>query len=121
VDSWVSLGLLGVVVFWVGYRWFQFRAVCKRLPAYLRAGAVVVDVRTPAEFAAGNFPGSRNIPLQEFSAHVESLKKEQLVLICCASGTRSGMAVRMLKRGGHRNVINAGPWQNLTRASCPVE
>jgi rhodanese-related sulfurtransferase len=82
---------------------------------------LVVDVRTPGEFAAGNFPGSQNIPLQEFSAHVERLKKEKMVLICCASGTRSGMAARILKGSGHRNVINAGPWQNLKRATCAVD
>ena len=74
-------------------RHFRFKLAGKKLPALAAAGAVFVDVRTPAEFAACNRPGSINI-------------------LCCASGARSGVAAGILKSMGFRQVTNAGPWQN---------
>ena len=75
-------------------------------------GAVVVDVRSPAEFAAGNRPGSLNIPLDTLPDGAAKLDRTKPVVLCCASGARSGIAAGILKTLGFRRVTNAGPWQN---------
>ncbi|OGR95891.1 MAG: hypothetical protein A2016_10930 [Elusimicrobia bacterium GWF2_62_30] len=93
-------------------RHFRFKLAGKKLPALAAAGAVFVDVRTPAEFAACNRPGSINIPLDEIAKQAKKLDKAKPVILCCASGARSGVAAGILKSMGFRQVTNAGPWQN---------
>jgi len=93
-------------------RHLRFKAARGRLPGLAAQGAVFVDVRTPAEFAAGNKPGSLNIPLDELAARAAELDKSRPVILSCASGARSGAAVGVLKNLGFRDVTNAGPWQN---------
>lgn len=77
-------------------------------------GAKIIDVRTPQEFNSGNVPGSINIPLNQISHKVNKLKsiKKPLVL-CCASGNRSGQAKSMLEREGIQDVYNGGGWRKL--------
>jgi phage shock protein E len=94
------------------FRAFRFRAARKRLPGLAAAGAVFVDVRTPGEFAAGNRPGSLNIPLDQLAARAGELDKTKPVVLSCASGARSGAAAVMLRGLGFSDVTNAGPWQN---------
>ena len=79
-------------------------------------GAVIVDVRTPQEFAQGHVPKSRNIPLDTLSSHISKLDRTKTILVCCASGARSGMAKSMLEKAGFTKVENAGPWQRLLSA-----
>jgi rhodanese-related sulfurtransferase len=100
------------VAAWFGWRFFRFRAVRSRLPELLRRGAVVVDVRSPSEYASGARPGSLNIPLSELGGRLKELDASKPVVVCCASGTRSGMAAALLARNGFKEVVNAGPWTN---------
>ena len=76
--------------------------------------AVVIDVRTPAEFSGGHVAGSKNIPLNELGAKLSSLSKETPVVFCCASGGRSGSATTMAKNAGY-DAHNGGPWTNVNR------
>ncbi|OGR59095.1 MAG: hypothetical protein A2X36_16900 [Elusimicrobia bacterium GWA2_69_24] len=82
------------------------------MPELLARGAVIVDVRSPGEFAGGNRPGSINIPLDELPARAKELDPSKPVIVCCASGTRSGIARGILMAKGFREVLNAGPWTN---------
>ena len=77
------------------------------------AGAQIVDVRTEAEFAQGHVPGSRNIPLDQFQARIGEIDPQVPVLLCCASGARSGAAKAALEQAGYSKAYNAGPWQRL--------
>jgi rhodanese-related sulfurtransferase len=77
------------------------------------AGAQIVDVRTPAEFAEGNVPGSLNIPLDQFPGRVAEIDRARPVLLCCAKGGRAGMAMQVLVKEGYTQVHNAGPWTRL--------
>jgi phage shock protein E len=79
----------------------------------IRNGAKVVDVRTPAEFNQGHLSGAINLPLQTLSSQLVKLKKEQIIITCCASGMRSGAAKRLLKSQGFENVHNGGTWMSL--------
>ena len=83
------------------------------ISALIAQGATVVDVRTPAEFKDGHFKGSINLPLQTLGSQMNKLKKEQVIVTCCRSGSRSGMAKRILKSNGFLQVHNGGPWTNL--------
>ena len=62
--------------------------------------AFVVDVRTVEEFAQAHFEGAVNIPLTEIEARRGELPKELPILVYCASGRRSGIAVLLLKQKG---------------------
>jgi len=78
----------------------------------LQQGARVVDVRNAGEFAGGHLPEAINIPLGELRdsmpRHVKD--KNQVLLLHCLSGTRSGIAKRQLKGMGYQNVFNLGSY-----------
>jgi len=78
-----------------------------------RDGALIIDVRTPGEFAGGHIAGSINIPLDKIGARaVELKKKNKSIITCCRSGNRSGMAKTILAEAGC-NVYNGGAWDVL--------
>lgn len=80
------------------------------LESIIKQNAAVVDVRTPGEYAGGNVPGSVNIPLQEITLHLDELRAmKQPIVLCCASGNRSGQATSLLKSHGI-DCVNGGPW-----------
>lgn len=74
--------------------------------------ALVLDVRTRAEFGGGHVAGSLNIPLDELPRRLDELDRTRPILVCCASGIRSAQAQRLLQSSGFPEVHNAGPWQN---------
>ena len=102
-----------LVIVYLGWRFTSTLLLRRRLPALLAAGAQVVDVRSPAEFAAGHHEGSRNIPLDTLSSPIGALDQGRPVVVCCASGTRSGIALRILRKKGFKQVVNAGSWRSL--------
>lgn len=83
----------------------------------LKQDAVVIDVRTPMEFSGGHVAGSVNIPLNEVMARLDELKAyEKPILLCCASGNRSGQAAIALQQAGLNEVYNAGSWLTVNAA-----
>jgi len=73
----------------------------------------IVDVRTYGEFMGGNVAGSINIPLNEIPERIEELKALKAPLIlCCASGGRSGQAHHFLSQYGIE-CYNGGSWLNV--------
>ena len=73
----------------------------------------VVDVRSPGEFQGGNVSGSVNIPLQEINNRMDEQKSlTQPLILCCASGGRSGMATQVLTQSGIE-CGNAGSWLDV--------
>lgn len=79
----------------------------------IKAGAKIVDVRTPAEFARGAYPGAINIPLQLLGGRLRELPRDRPVILYCASGMRSGSAARMLRQAGYEDVVNAGGLRHM--------
>ena len=72
-------------------------------------GAVLVDVRTPEEYAGGHVPGSRNLPLQAITRVEEVIPdKDTPVFAYCQSGGRSRRAAAFLEKIGYVNVKNIG-------------
>ena len=73
----------------------------------------IVDVRTPAEFMGGCVAGSINIPLQEIDRRLEEIHTlQQPLILCCASGARSGAATQFLKSQGI-DCHNGGGWMEV--------
>lgn len=79
---------------------------------YLKKGALLVDVRTAGEFSAGHLPGAVNIPLDRIADTIPSRvpDKNQVLLLHCRSGRRSGIAVTQLRALGYQNVFNIGSY-----------
>ncbi len=80
----------------------------------LAAGATVLDVRTPAEFQGGAYPGARNIPVQELGCRIGEVPRGRPVVVYCASGIRSASAARLLAQAGY-DVVNAGGLGQMPR------
>lgn len=74
--------------------------------------ATIVDVRTPVEFMGGHVANSKNIPLNEIPERIEELKKMNHLILCCASGGRSGQAARYLQQNGI-SCENGGSWMDV--------
>ena len=75
----------------------------------IKAGARIIDVRSTEEFKDGGYPGAVNIPLALIPLKLRDLEpKTQAIVLYCASGARSGQAMRVLKQAGFTDVVNAG-------------
>lgn len=82
---------------------------------YLKAGAVVIDVRSVEEYNSGHVKGSKNIVLNVIPGKVKEIKAlNKKVIAVCRSGARSGQATDFLKSQGI-DIINGGPWQNVAK------
>ena len=76
-------------------------------------GALMVDVRTPEEFASGSVKGAINIPLNEVESRINEFKGKPGVVVFCRSGNRSGQAKEILENNGIKNVINGINTDNM--------
>lgn len=111
-ENYQSYILPVIIIAFFGYRFYRFKVIKNKLPQLLKEGAILIDVRTKGEFAQGHNPASINIPLDELNKQSKKLDRSKTILLCCASGTRSGMAMGVLKKNGFKHVMNAGPWTN---------
>jgi len=80
----------------------------------IQQGALVIDVRTPAEFASGHYKGAINIPVADLQARLAEIgDKQKPLVVYCASGIRSAKAAGILVAAGFTDVTNAGTQGNL--------
>ncbi|MEE3122246.1 MAG: rhodanese-like domain-containing protein [SAR324 cluster bacterium] len=70
-----------------------------------KPSVVVVDVRTPQEYAAGHVPKSFNIPMGEEIGHIEELVKREKVYLYCNSGRRAQTVYTLLAKQGLTNLV----------------
>ena len=85
------------------------------LQEVISAGAVILDVRTKAEYESGHLKNSINIPVDKLQQNIKNLNKNKAIITCCASGARSASATRILKSNGFEEVYNGGSWQSLRK------
>ncbi len=80
-------------------------------------GALLVDVRTPEEFASGHLENAVNIPHTETVARLSEYgaNKNQSIVVYCRSGNRSGIAEGLLVEHGFTNVHNAGGYEAIMK------
>ena len=74
------------------------------------SGYIILDVRTPEEFADKHIPGAINIPNETISTEEipELPNKDQLILVYCRSGNRSKQASEKLAALGYTNIVEFG-------------
>ena len=84
-----------------------------QLKEAIAAGAFLVDVRTPGEFAAGSVKGAVNIPLDKIPSSLSKFKGKKNIVVFCQSGNRSGQAKHFLEQNGIQEVINGGSWREV--------
>ena len=84
--------------------------------ALSQPGVVVIDVRTPDEFAAGHIAGAQNINVEDanFSTAIGALDKQTTYAVYCQSGRRSGVATDAMAEAGWREInFHAGEWEEI--------
>jgi rhodanese-related sulfurtransferase len=84
-----------------------------KLETAIANDALLVDVRTPGEFASGTVSGAINIPYDEVTRNLRQFEGKPAVVVFCRSGARSAQAKSMLDRNRVKNVINGGTWQHV--------
>ena len=87
-------------------------------------GPLLLDVRTPEEYASGHVPGAVNIPHGEVVARLSELEpyRERGVVLYCQSGRRAGSAMQALQEADFGNVRHlAGDMQGWKASGLPTE
>lgn len=112
--SWFEIAVFAVFAFFIVR--FVMGMMGRIKPAEARAkvdaGALLLDVRTPGEFAGGALPGAKNIPVGDLSSRLKELPKGKVVIVYCASGMRSSKAKSILKGAGFE-AHDLGPMQPI--------
>jgi phage shock protein E len=95
----------------------MFSTAPKPTSTQLPESAVILDVRSPAEFATGHVAEATNLPLDRFvdGYHSVAPDKSKPVVVYCASGARSAQAVQYLQQQGYTNVLNGISAQHVSR------
>lgn len=90
----------------------------KELAEWVEKGALIVDVRTSAEYERRHFPGAVNIPIDSLPLRVEELgSKDRQIILYCQSGGRSSRAKTFLEEEGFSNLKDAGGIDSLSSAA----
>jgi phage shock protein E len=116
--NWLPLTIVVIIVLYLGL--LRVKASTPEAAVeFLEAGALLVDVRTPGEFAENSVPGSVNYPLSEIESQIAAsgAEKDGTILVFCWSGRRSGIAMEKLKVMGYTSVINLGSFGNAMKAA----
>lgn len=75
---------------------------------WVEQGALLIDVRTSAEFEQRHIEGAINIPLNEIAKQMKKIDKSQPIVLYCRSGNRSGQAYELLAQSGYTLLLNGG-------------
>ena len=88
-------------------------------PVAVTSDTVVLDVRTPEEFAAGHLSGAELLDFSsgEFTAALPSLDPEAEYVVYCRSGNRSSQAVAQMEAAGFEHVTNLGSIEQAAEAT----
>jgi phage shock protein E len=84
---------------------------------------LILDVRSPAEYATGHIPGARNIPYRELPTHLTELStfREREVVVYCKVGVRAGIAEGLLEQAGFEQILSLeGDMQGWRDAKLPI-
>lgn len=91
--------------------------------AWADRSLVVLDVRTPEEFAAGHLPGAINIPHTELAARVAELEgsRDSDIVVYCRTGARSATALGVLGKSGFKRLFHLeGDYPRWSEEKRPV-
>lgn len=89
-----------------------------------RKDALVIDVRDTGEYEAGHIAGARHVPEKQLTERLKGLEKfkDRPLIVVCRSGTRSAVAVPVLRGGGFSTAVNlSGGLSAWEQAGMPLE
>lgn len=89
--------------------------------AFASTDHLLIDVRTPEEFASGHIAGAVNIPLADIQAGTAQIPTDQEVVLYCRSGNRSNQARSILNQRGYTSVYDLGGVIAWQAAGLPLE
>lgn len=80
-----------------------------------RSSVVLLDVRTPEEFATGHLPGAGNLDFRapDVAEQLQKLDPNKTYVVYCASGNRSNKTALLMQEKGFKHVVNAGAYKDL--------
>jgi phage shock protein E len=115
--DWTSVLIFAaiVVLFFLSNRVGLISAAAAK--EHLKRGALIVDVRTPAEFNSGHLKRAINVPFDDIETFVSRrvTDKGQVILLHCQSGMRSGVARKKLTALGYTQTFNLGSYRRAER------
>lgn len=82
---------------------------------------LLIDVRTPEEFASGHIANATNIAVDTLNQHLSEIPKDQPVVVYCQSGRRATVAAQLLNEAGYPQVYNLGGITEWQAAGYPVQ
>ncbi len=87
-----------------------------------RPELVVIDVRTPDEFATGHLADAQLIDIQgaAFRSEIGALDRDEPYFVYCRSGNRSAQAIAVMEELGFVEVVDGGGLAELAAAGAPV-
>ncbi|HEY1038223.1 MAG TPA: rhodanese-like domain-containing protein, partial [Bacteroidia bacterium] len=107
--------LASLLLIYIGYRTFRFVTLTNGLDKKIKQGAIILDVRTSAEYATGHIDGAVNISLGTIRERYVELDTAKTYITTCSHGLRSVKAESLLKERGFKNVYNGGAWTDLEK------
>ena len=82
---------------------------------------ILIDVRTPQEYAEGHIAGSVNIPVQVLESNLSQIPAGIPVVVYCRSGNRSAQAAQILSKNGYESIYDLGAISDWSRVGYPLE
>ena len=83
---------------------------------------IILDVRTPAEFASGHIPGAINIPHTELARRISELDPKAEIALYCMAGPRARLGEQTLQKAGRTRLLHVqGGLSAWMAAGLPVE
>lgn len=82
---------------------------------------ILLDVRTPEEFASGHIPGAVNISVETLAGRLSEVPANQTVVVYCRSGNRSATASQILADAGYSSIYDLGGINTWAAQGLPIE
>lgn len=104
-----TIFFLILAVLFVLFIVIKSKMMSRSIGGFIKAGALVIDVRSRQEFEQGHFSTAVNIPVDQFEARLQEVgpNKERPVIVYCHAGTRAAVVSEILKKNGYLKIINA--------------
>ncbi len=92
------------------------RSKKQQVTAQLPKEAILIDVRSPAEYQSGHLGDAISLPLNQIEHRISEFvsDKSALIIVYCQSGLRALTAYKYLRELGYSNVENGGAMESLS-------
>ncbi len=107
--------ILITALLYARYRLYRSAHLSKELQSKIEGGAILLDVRTEKEYAAGHIKGAVNISLGTIRERYAELDSQKVYITYCSHGLRSVKAATLLKERGFKQVYNGGAREDLEK------